>query len=153
MLSIMLLVHTTTVVNIGAISLQNPKTFEHKFLSYRRDLCGEVKKVDLTNLFKVYVENAGNVKKLALLASTQQNENFNAMVEAKAPTSRHYLGSNSLDVHVNAAVCQMKMGKLYLCNVFGKTGLQNYTITQQLAKKFTEQVKTRKKKACTIASK
>ena len=71
MLSTMLLVHTTTVVNIGAISLQNPQTFKHKFLSYRRDLCREVKKVDLTNLFKVYVENAENVKKLAPLASTQ----------------------------------------------------------------------------------
>ena len=47
----------------------------------------------------------------------------------------------------------MKMGKLYLCSVFGKTGLQNYTITQQLAKKFIEQAKTRKKKAYTIASK
>ena len=75
------------------------------------------------------------------------------MVEAKAPTSRQHLGSNSLDVHVSAAVCQMKMGQLYLCSVFGKTGLQNYTITQQLAKKFVEHAKMRKKKACTIVSK
>ena len=55
-------------------------------------------KADLTNLFKVYVENAD---KLAPLASTQLNENFNAIVEAKAPNSRRCSGSNSLNVRVN----------------------------------------------------
>ena len=41
-------------------------------------------KVDLSNLFKVYAENA---EKLAPPASTQLNQNFNAMVAANAPKS------------------------------------------------------------------
>ena len=60
------------------------------------------------------------------------------MVAAKAPKSRHYSGSNSLNVRVSA---QRNMGQLYLCSVFRKSGLQNYTITQQLAKKFVERAK------------
>ena len=88
--------------------LQNPQTC--KVVPYGRDLCCEAMKVDLTNLFRIYAENA---KKLALLASTQLNENFNTMVAAKAPKSLHYLGSNSLNVRVSVAVCQKNMGQLY----------------------------------------
>ena len=130
--------------------LQNPQTYKHKGLPYGRDLCGEAMKVDFTNLFKVYAENAKN---LAPLASTQLNENFNAMVAAKAPKSRHYSGSNTLNVCVSAAVHQKNMGQLYLCSVFRKAGLQNYTITQQLAKKFVEHAKKTKMKVSTITSK
>ena len=118
--------------------LQNPQTYKHKGLPYGRDLCGEAIKVDLTNPFKVYVENA---EKLAPLASTKLNENFNAMVAAKAPKSRHYSGSNSFNVRVSAAVCKKDMGQLYLCSVFRKAGFQNCTITQELAKKFVERAK------------
>ena len=67
--------------------------------------------------------------------------------------SRHYSGNNSLNVRVSAAVCQKNMGQLYLCSVFRKAGLQNYTIMQQLVKKFIERAKKRKVKVPTIASK
>ena len=87
---------------------------------------------------KVYAEN---VQMLAPLARTQLKENVNAMVAAKVPESQHYSDTNSLNVHVSAAVCQNNMGQLYLCSIFGKAGLQNDAITQQLAKKFVERAK------------
>ena len=51
--------------------LQNPQTYKHKGLPYGRDLCGEAKKVDLTNLFKVSAENA---EKLAPLPATNHKK-------------------------------------------------------------------------------
>ena len=86
--------------------VQNPNTYKHSNVPYGKDLQGDELRKDLTNLFQIYADHAS--KLLTPLGSTQSNENFNQMVSAKTPKSRHYSGSNGFNFRVSAAVCQKK---------------------------------------------
>ena len=87
---------------------------------------GRLKK-DLSDLFKVYAENA---EKSAPLGSTQANESFNNMVAAKAPKNRDYSGSESLCFRVGAAACVKSTGQNYLSEVYERAGIQQ-TVTKE----------------------
>ena len=76
-------------------------SYKHKTLT--RDLSAEKLRNDLQGIF---VSIADNADKIALCATTCQNESFNAMVCSKAPKSRHYSSSCSLNTRVDAAVAQ-----------------------------------------------
>ena len=94
--------------------LKRPESYRHG------NLRGEGFKKDISDLFKVYAENA---KKLVPFGSTQANESFNNMVATKAPKSRHYFGSESLCFRVGVAVCVKNIGQNYLLEVFERAGI------------------------------
>ena len=105
------------------------ENYKHR-LPYGRDLRGRggCLKKDLSDLFKVYAENA---EKLApLLGSTQANERFNNMVASQAPKNRHYSGSESLCFRVRAAVCVKNIGQNYLSEVYEPAGIPQ-TVTKE----------------------
>ncbi|VDI03446.1 Hypothetical predicted protein [Mytilus galloprovincialis] len=71
-------------------------------------------KVELNNLVTKMI---GRSNSLNDLGSTQSNESFNQLVSVKAPKSRHYGGSCSLQNRLSAAVLQKNEGYGYLSKI------------------------------------
>ena len=121
--------------------LQNPEGCKHQSLPHGKDLEGPKLREDLTSPFKVFASNAAM---LAPVGSTQANESFNQVVVSKAPKSRHYSGSDSLNFRVSAAVCQKNIGQVYLSNVFKRVRIKTHSVTEKFAKKVAARAKKRK---------
>ncbi|XP_076103302.1 uncharacterized protein LOC143072308 [Mytilus galloprovincialis] len=71
-------------------------------------------KIELNNLVQTMI---GRSKSLNDLGSTQSNESFNQLVSVKAPKSRHYGGSCSLQNRLSSAVLQKNEGYGYLSKI------------------------------------
>ncbi|XP_063448530.1 uncharacterized protein LOC134728061 [Mytilus trossulus] len=93
---------------------QNPEKFMYKSLPNGKPLKSEGLKVELNNLVTKMI---GRSNSLNDLGYTQSNESFNQLVSVKAPKSRHYGGSCSLQNRLSAAVLQKNEGYGYLSKI------------------------------------
>ena len=105
--------------------VKNPDSYKHKTLS--ADFTNESLREELTKTFKVFAENA---EKIARCASTKDNENFNHMIASKAPKSRHYSSSKSLEARVLCAASQKNMGHDYVCDLNKSMGVSPGKMTE-----------------------
>ena len=80
-------------------------------------------------LEKIFSKQASNASRLCPNASSNSNESFNMTVAAKAPKTKHYSKSESIDYRVAAAVCQKNKGESYLSTVYQNSGLSPGTAT------------------------
>lgn len=100
--------------------LQTPETYKHKSLPYNRDLSGEDLKKDLESVFNNFSDKS---EKLADLGSSQSNESMNQIISTKAPKSKHFAGTESLNFRVSAAVSQKNVGQQYVLKVSQKVAI------------------------------
>jgi DNA polymerase III epsilon subunit-like protein len=91
-----------------------------------------------SDLHGVFLRFANNSEKIAPCGSTQANESFNAIVATKAPKSRFYGGSDSLDFRVACAVSQTNFGASYIVPVNKKLGLSPGSQTQKFRGKYDQ---------------
>lgn len=112
--------------------LKDKENYQHRNLPRGKDLTSPALKSALEDLFRSYSENSS---KLAMQGSSQVNENFNMMVASKAPKSKHYSGSESLEQRVAAAVCEKNIGPSYLPAVCESAALSPGTHTSEHAEK------------------
>ena len=87
-------------------------------------------------LQKIFDKQAKNASKLCACGSSNTNESFNMTVAAKAPKTKHYSKSESLDFRVAAAVCQKNVGEGYLPKIFQLSGLSPGRVTVNKAASF-----------------
>lgn len=92
----------------------NSPDYKHKSLPHGKPLQGETLKSDMQKIFLKYILNADS---LVDIGSTQANENLNFMISSKAPKSKHYGGTSSLNYRVGAAICQKNIGHTYVSEV------------------------------------
>ncbi|XP_024884390.1 uncharacterized protein LOC112462705 [Temnothorax curvispinosus] len=77
--------------------------YQPKGLPHGKPLSDPQLKSALTSVFTRF---ANNSDKLAPCGSSQGNESFNSSVASKAPKSKYYAASESLNFRVAASVCQ-----------------------------------------------
>ena len=92
----------------------------YRHLPHKKCLSGAELRTDLERIFLKHAENA---LQLCSTSTSNPNESFNTMVASKAPKSRHYSKSESLDFRIASAVCQQNMGEGYLCVVNEVAGM------------------------------
>ena len=90
------------------------ENYEHKGLPKDQPLTDPGLRDSLTAIFARFALNAG---KLAPCASSQANESFDHTVAIKAPKSKFYAGSESLNFRVAASVSQKNIGINYIQQV------------------------------------
>ncbi|XP_046567790.1 uncharacterized protein LOC124276171 [Haliotis rubra] len=129
----------------------------HKGAAYRysslpRGQCleGDKFKSDLQAVFEVHALNA---ERLAPLGSTKANESFNNVVASKAPKSRHYSSSESLDFRIGAAVSQKNLGPGYLMSAYKKKCISPGKALALKAKQLQRKAARRKAQSTTKAFK
>ena len=112
--------------------LQNPNTFFHNDLPNGKDLNGENRKKNLTNLFELYSSDTV-INKLVENTSSQSNESLHSAVVSKVPKIRFYGGSESTDqrIAVAVAVAQTNIGKQYLLDALHCVDMEPGQITEQ----------------------
>ena len=108
--------------------VRNPEKYKHKTLE--GDFNHPELRCSLVDIFTLF---ANNSHKLAACASTHMNENFNHIVASKAPKTRHYSSSKSLEARVLCSVNQKNDGYDYLCNLHEKVGLSPGKVTNMQA--------------------
>ena len=118
---------------------RNPEKYAHSTLN--GDFTNMNLHSDLSKIFKTFADNS---EKIAPCASTKENENFNHIVFSKAPKSRHYAGSESLQTRVNCAVAQKNVGYEYVSEINKATGLSPGTVTQM------DVLRRAKKRKCSL---
>ncbi|KAK0159463.1 hypothetical protein PV327_011116, partial [Microctonus hyperodae] len=99
---------------------QNPEAFRHKYLPGGKPLTGDTLKKSILPIFK---QAADNAEKLAPRASSQINENCNAVITSNAPKAKCYSDSRSSDSRVAAGISQVNLGRNYLSKVISTLGL------------------------------
>ena len=72
---------------------------------------------------KIFNKHKANAKRLSCIGSTQANESLNMTIASKAPKTRHFSESASLEVRVNAAAAQKNAGYEYVSDVSLYVGL------------------------------
>ncbi|XP_023932628.1 uncharacterized protein LOC106177003 [Lingula anatina] len=110
--------------------LKNPESHKFRSLPYGRPLNDPSLKAKLQQIFGHF-----NPEKLCNLKSTQANENLNNIIASKAPKSKYYSGSESLNFRVGAAVAQKNEGQSYVPEVNRRVGVSPGANTIALAKK------------------
>lgn len=93
--------------------LKSPNTYKHTNIT--KDLTSQSLKDNLNKLF--VCELSLQSEKLAYLGSSQANESLNNIIASKAPKSKHFSESSSLNYRVCAAICQKNEGHTYLAEV------------------------------------
>ena len=83
-------------------------------LLHGRPLKNKELQTSLTELFTKYEDQSA---KLSNLGSTQANESFKGIVASKAPKTRFYSGTASINHRVAAGVAQKNIGHSYISNV------------------------------------
>ena len=121
-------------------------TWKYKHLPYGQPLSDQVLRIHLEEIFQ---KQAKNASRLCPNASSNCNESFNMTVAAKAPKTKHYSKSESLDFRVAAAVCQKNIGEGYLPDVFKKASLSPGKITQTASDRLDKKMEKRKLRAGT----
>ncbi|XP_069119349.1 uncharacterized protein [Argopecten irradians] len=104
-------------------------TLRYNSLPYGKPLSDPALQKTLHEIFLKFQGQA--TQKLARLGSTQANESLNHSVAAKAPKSRFYAGSDSLNFRVGSAVAQKNVGHTYVADAHSKVGISpgEHTIT------------------------
>lgn len=125
---------------------KNEPGTKYKHLPYGQPLSDQDLRIQLEGIFE---KQAKNADKLCPNASSNSNESFNMTVAAKAPKSKHYSKSESLDFRVAAAVCQKNTGEGYLPDVFKNIGLSPGKITRTAADRFDKSAEKRRLRAST----
>ncbi|XP_076109235.1 uncharacterized protein LOC143078171 [Mytilus galloprovincialis] len=133
--------------------LKNKQNYVHSNLPYGKDLSSASLKSDLEKLFiKQMVPQSD---KLSQLGSSQANESVNNIIALKAPKTKHFSSSSSLNYRVSSAVLQKNEGYHYISELNTSIGLSpgNETIRrgsklnlQRSKKKAKTQSKEWKKK-------
>ncbi|CAG2250117.1 unnamed protein product [Mytilus edulis] len=122
---------------------QNPEKFMYKSLPNGKPLKSEGLKVELNNLVTKMI---GRSNSLNDLGSTQSNESFNQLVSVKAPKSRHYGGSCSLQNRLSAAVLQKNEGYGYLSKINEAANLSPGEFTMAISAVRDQKMEKRKEK-------
>jgi len=78
-------------------------------------------------LTAIFTEESALAQQLAPVGSSLQNESFNHMCVTRAPKTRHYCGTNALQIRVASAVCTKNYGAGYLERSFQKAHLSPST--------------------------
>ncbi|XP_061171364.1 uncharacterized protein LOC133180923 [Saccostrea echinata] len=126
---------------------ENPSSFRYKSLPGGRPLQNEDLKQELEDLVSKYRYRTENLSKLG---STQANESFNNLVATKAPKSRNYGGSYSLEQRLSAALLQKNEGYSYLRKVNEAASLSPGHHTIKLCDRIDKLRRERKDKVSTI---
>ncbi|CAC5357766.1 unnamed protein product [Mytilus coruscus] len=139
--------------------LKNKENYVHSNLPYGKDLSSASLKSDLENLFiKQMVPQSD---KLSKLGSSQANESVNNIIALKAPKTKHYSSSSSLNYRVSSAVLQKNEGYHYISELNTSIGLSpgNETVRrgsklnlQRLKKKAKTQILSETKEGTTYQS-
>ena len=98
--------------------LKDMDKYKHANLPYGKDLTD-----DSLHKALLAIYTGLDAQKLAFLSSSQANESFNNTVASKAPKSRHYSESSSLQYHICASVSQKNEGYTYMTKVHKAAGL------------------------------
>lgn len=93
---------------------KTPDTYKHSGLPGGCDLTNTLLKRDLETVFNKLVEKSD---KLVHCGSSQANESLNYIISTKAPKSKHFGGSESLNFRVAAGVAQKNAGRQYVVGV------------------------------------
>ncbi|XP_071652436.1 uncharacterized protein [Temnothorax longispinosus] len=112
--------------------------YQHKGLPHGKPLSDPQLKSALTSVFTRF---ANNSDKLAPCGSSQGNESFNSTVASKAPKSKYYGASESLNFRVAASVCQKNIGVTYIEQIYKELNLSPSTVKFRESK---ENVRKRK---------
>ena len=99
---------------------KNNSSYVYKNLPGGKPLADPAFRMDLEAILH---DQAGQAVELAHGGTTQVNENFNYMVNVRAPKQRHYSGTPALGRRVAAAVCQKNYGSEHLERTFEKVNL------------------------------
>ena len=121
-----------------------------KSLPHGNPLMSTALREELTPIINKQANNATN---LCANASSNSNESFNMTVAAKAPKTKHYSKSETLDYRISAAVCQKNVGEGYLPLVYEGMGLSPGRVTKILASRFDKNVSKRRVRQATKAYK
>ena len=100
--------------------LKDSSAYKHKSLPWGKDLKDAGLRKELEKIFNKHKANA---KRLSCIGSTQANESLNMTIASKAPKTRHFSESASLEVRVNAAAAQKNAGYEYVSDVSLYVGL------------------------------
>ncbi|XP_052080047.1 uncharacterized protein LOC127718130 [Mytilus californianus] len=95
--------------------LKDKDSYIHSNLPRGKDLCSSELRSDLEKLF--IQKMVPQSKKLSNLGSSQANESFNNLIALKAPKTKHFSTSASLNYRVSSAVLQKNEGYNYIAEV------------------------------------
>ncbi|XP_071136602.1 uncharacterized protein [Mytilus edulis] len=95
--------------------LKNKHNYVHSNLPYGKDLSSASLKSDLEKLF--IQQMVPQSDKLSQLGSSQANESVNNIIALKAPKTKHFSSSSSLNYRVSSAVLQKNEGYHYISEV------------------------------------
>ena len=112
------------------------ENYEHSTLGC--DLQGDELKTDLTKVFSSLSDRAEH---LAPCGSTAVNESMNNLITSKAPKSRHYSSSNSLQNRVSCCVLQKNKSYGYVCDVNERATLSPGKVTKIVASRIARKRK------------
>ena len=115
---------------------ENPVTYKHRNID--SDFKNRTLKEKLIEIYSVFSENS---HKLAPCGSTRLNESFNNTVASKAPKSKHYSTSESLDSRVQCAVAQTNNGYSYVSEVNTLVGISPGRVSLSLSDKLQKKRK------------
>lgn len=129
--------------------ISNPNR-EYRNLPGKKCLSNYELRIDLD---KVFLKQAQNAAQLCANSTSNPNESFNTMVASKAPKSRHYSKSESLDFRIAAAVSQKNMGEGYMCVVNDVAGIPTGKIAVDCSDRKQNVFRKRKSKSLSKESK
>ncbi|XP_052084970.1 uncharacterized protein LOC127722154 [Mytilus californianus] len=101
--------------------LKDKDSYIHSNLPRGKDLCSSELRSDLEKLF--IQKMVPQSKKLSNLGSSQANESFNNLIALKAPKTKHFSTSASLNYRVSSAVLQKNEGYNYIAELNTSIGL------------------------------
>ncbi|XP_071138472.1 uncharacterized protein [Mytilus edulis] len=101
--------------------LKNKQNYVHSNLPYGKDLSSASLKSDLEKLFLKQMVPQSD--KLSKLGSSQANESVNNIIDLKAPKTKHFSSSSSLNNRVSSAVLQKNEGYHYISELNTSIGL------------------------------
>lgn len=115
-------------------ALKNPSTFRYKDLPGGKPLSGENLRPAIESCLEPFKSDEW-IEKLANCGSSQINECVNGVIATKAPKTRHYGGSHSLNFRVASGICQYNEGLEYLTETTEKIGMERCSVTEKYVQK------------------